>query len=200
MNFQPPEEDDPRDDDQRQQAATKPGEADLTAIRAKFEEWIRSDSGDLRTFGSGANMHYSNSAVNNAWTGYLRAALGTAPATPVPAPCECIPCGINRRWPGVHDTPDGMLPCVATPVQPVPASEPVPLDLCMTATGRKAIDAAAEAMSEVMAFVCLGDRELKVARALSGLRAMQALTIQSALSTPTSPAPAPATQDKDSTS
>lgn len=48
--------------------------------RAAFEAWIAKDCGDLRTFGSGRNIHYSNSAVNNAWTGWnRRAALAQAP-------------------------------------------------------------------------------------------------------------------------
>ena len=44
--------------------------------RAAFEAWIRKDSGDLTTFGSGSNMHYRNSAVNNAWTGWQARAHG----------------------------------------------------------------------------------------------------------------------------
>lgn len=51
-----------------------------------------------------------------------------------------------------------------------------PTLLDMTATGRRRIDAAAEALSEVMAFEKLSsDRATKVERALSGLRAMQSL-------------------------
>lgn len=52
----------------------------LTDERAAFEAWIRKDCGDLTTFGSGSNMHYRNSAVNNAWTGWhARAVLSAAP-------------------------------------------------------------------------------------------------------------------------
>lgn len=44
--------------------------------REAFEAFIRKDAGDLNTFGSGANVHYQNSAVNNAWGGWkARAAL-----------------------------------------------------------------------------------------------------------------------------
>lgn len=47
--------------------------------RAAFESWIKKDGGDLSTFGSGANLHYKNSAVNNAWTGWkARAAIADA--------------------------------------------------------------------------------------------------------------------------
>lgn len=48
--------------------------------REAFEAWIRKDCGDLSTFGTGRNMHYSNSAVNNAWTGWQ--ARATQPAPP----------------------------------------------------------------------------------------------------------------------
>ena len=44
--------------------------------REAFEAFIRKDAGDLSTFGSGANVHYQNSAVNNAWGGWkARSAL-----------------------------------------------------------------------------------------------------------------------------
>ena len=57
----------------------------LTDERAAFEAWIRKDSGDLTTFGQGANMHYRNSAVNNAWTGWhARAVLSAAPVVREP--------------------------------------------------------------------------------------------------------------------
>lgn len=47
--------------------------------RARFETWIAKDGGDLSTFGSGQNIHYKNSAVNNAWIGWkTRAALLSA--------------------------------------------------------------------------------------------------------------------------
>ena len=45
----------------------------INDTRAAFEAWIRKDCGDLSTFGSGANIHYQNSAVNNAWTGWQAA-------------------------------------------------------------------------------------------------------------------------------
>ena len=65
------------------QPAAPPGVAyaELPDERAAFEAWIRKDCGDLSTFGSGQNIHYSNSAVNNAWTGWkARASNGQAPA------------------------------------------------------------------------------------------------------------------------
>jgi hypothetical protein len=43
------------------------------ASREAFEAWIARECGDLSTFGSGANIHYRNSAVNNAWTGWQEA-------------------------------------------------------------------------------------------------------------------------------
>ena len=48
----------------RAQAVAEPDE------REAFEAWIKKDAGDLSTFGRGRNMHYSNSAVNNSWTGW----------------------------------------------------------------------------------------------------------------------------------
>ncbi len=46
------------------------------AEREAFERHIAKDCGDLTTFGSGSNLHYRNSAVNNAWAGWIaRAAL-----------------------------------------------------------------------------------------------------------------------------
>lgn len=52
----------------------------MATDRDIFEAWIKKDCGDLRTFGSGKNMHYLNSAVNNAWTGWqARAALAAPP-------------------------------------------------------------------------------------------------------------------------
>lgn len=52
--------------------------------RAAFEAWIRRDGGDLSTFGSGKNLHYHNSAVNNAWGGWkIRAALASQPGCAV---------------------------------------------------------------------------------------------------------------------
>jgi hypothetical protein len=38
--------------------------------REAFEAYIAKDSGDLSTFGFGRDIHYSNSAVNNAWDGW----------------------------------------------------------------------------------------------------------------------------------
>ena len=44
--------------------------------REAFEAWIEKDGGDLSTFGTPPNMHYRNSAVNNAWVAWkARAAL-----------------------------------------------------------------------------------------------------------------------------
>jgi len=43
---------------------------DISENREMFEAWITKDCGDLTTFGHGANMHYRNSAVNNAWYGW----------------------------------------------------------------------------------------------------------------------------------
>jgi hypothetical protein len=49
--------------------------------REAFEAEIRKDAGDLSTFGSGVNLHYRNSAVNNAWGGWkARAALAAEPS------------------------------------------------------------------------------------------------------------------------
>lgn len=54
--------------------------------REKFEAWIKQDGGDLDTFGSGSNMHYSKSAVNNAWTGWkTRAHIAARAALAAPA-------------------------------------------------------------------------------------------------------------------
>lgn len=59
--------------------------AELPDERAAFEAWIKKDCGDLSTFGSGQNIHYSNTAVNNAWTGWkARASNGQAPAGATP--------------------------------------------------------------------------------------------------------------------
>lgn len=45
--------------------------------RESFEAWIAKDGGDLSTFGTHQNKHYSNSAVNNAWIGWKkRASIG----------------------------------------------------------------------------------------------------------------------------
>ncbi len=52
-----------------------------TSERVAFEAWIAKDCGDLSTFGSGQNIHYKNSAVNNAWTGW-KARAGRADAQP----------------------------------------------------------------------------------------------------------------------
>jgi hypothetical protein len=51
----------------------------MTDNRKAFEAWIAKDRGDLSTFGSGKNMHYLNSAVNNAWSGWQEAARQAAP-------------------------------------------------------------------------------------------------------------------------
>jgi ribosomal protein L7/L12 len=50
--------------------------------REAFEAHIRKDCGDLRTFGRGQHLHYLNSAVNNAWGGWMaRATLKAAPGS-----------------------------------------------------------------------------------------------------------------------
>lgn len=46
--------------------------------REAFGAWIAKDCGDLSTFGSGQNMHYLNSYVNQSWLGWKhRAALAS---------------------------------------------------------------------------------------------------------------------------
>jgi len=45
--------------------------------REMFEAWISQDCGDLTTFGYGANMHYRNSAVNNAYEGWQESRKST---------------------------------------------------------------------------------------------------------------------------
>lgn len=56
-------------------AAPQPAPAPLRE-REAFEAWIKKDGGDLGTFGTPPNMHYRNSAVNNAWVAWkARAAL-----------------------------------------------------------------------------------------------------------------------------
>lgn len=58
-----------------QQAAPQPAPAPLSE-REAFEAWIKKDGGDLGTFGTPPNMHYGNSAVNNAWVAWkARAAI-----------------------------------------------------------------------------------------------------------------------------
>lgn len=54
----------------------------LTDERAAFEAWIRKDGGDLSTFGHVPDMHYRNSAVNNAWTGWQARAIESAIVPP----------------------------------------------------------------------------------------------------------------------
>ena len=57
------------------EAAPQPAPAPLSE-REAFEAWIEKDGGDLGTFGTPPNMHYRNSAVNNAWVAWqARAAL-----------------------------------------------------------------------------------------------------------------------------
>lgn len=56
-----------------------------TDERTAFEAWIAKDGGDLSKFGRGPNIHYRNSAVNNAWTGWkacAKIAAGRADAQP----------------------------------------------------------------------------------------------------------------------
>ena len=43
--------------------------------RDAFEAWIKKDGGDLSTFGTPPNMHYRNSAVNNAWVAWKARAV-----------------------------------------------------------------------------------------------------------------------------
>lgn len=71
-------------------------------------------------------------------------------------------------------------PAVASSTEPASHFE-------MTATGRVRVDAAADALSKVLAFVKMPAYEDEVARALSGLRAMQSL----ATLTPAVAVPAP---------
>ena len=55
--------------------APNPAPAPLSE-REAFEAWIKKEGGDLGTFGALPNMHYRNSAVNNAWVAWkARAAL-----------------------------------------------------------------------------------------------------------------------------
>lgn len=69
------------------------------AERPKFEAYIRKDCGDLSTFGYGANMHYRNSAVNNAWLGWLeRAKLATPSADQATQPAEAVAEFNNGSW------------------------------------------------------------------------------------------------------
>lgn len=56
--------------------------------RAAFEAWIRKDCGDLTTFGSGPNVHYRNSAVNNAWTGWQARAIEQAHGITAPGSAD----------------------------------------------------------------------------------------------------------------
>ena len=57
------------------EAESAPQPAPLSE-REAFEAWIEKDGGDLGTFGTPPNMHYRNSAVNNAWVAWkARAAL-----------------------------------------------------------------------------------------------------------------------------
>jgi len=46
--------------------------------REQFEAYIRKDRGNLSTFGSGQNLHYCNSAVNNAWGGWMARAASAS--------------------------------------------------------------------------------------------------------------------------
>lgn len=62
----------------------------LTDERAAFEAWIRKDGGDLSTFGHAPDMHYRNSAVNNAWTGWQARAIAAA-IVPQWRPIESAP-------------------------------------------------------------------------------------------------------------
>jgi hypothetical protein len=63
--------------DQARAALTHPQASEpAQGERESFEAWIAKDGGDLSIFGSGQNIHYRNSAVNNSWVGWkARAAL-----------------------------------------------------------------------------------------------------------------------------
>lgn len=82
--------------------------APVATERQAFEAHIKKDCGDLRTFGSGLHIHYRNSAVNNAWTGWhARAAL----AAPAPQALdverlirECLPGGYSCDPQAVADS------------------------------------------------------------------------------------------------
>ena len=54
--------------------APQPAPAPLSE-RDAFEAWIKKDGGDLSTFGTPPNMHYRNSAVNNAWVAWKARAV-----------------------------------------------------------------------------------------------------------------------------
>ena len=54
---------------------------EIRSCRDAFESYIAKDGGDLRTFGFGQTTHYSNSAVNNAWSGW-QAGVKWAAAAP----------------------------------------------------------------------------------------------------------------------
>lgn len=54
----------------------------LTDERETFEQWIAKSGGDLGKFGIEPNIHYSNSAVSNAWTGWKARATEAAIDTP----------------------------------------------------------------------------------------------------------------------
>ena len=66
----------------------------MTTQRKEFEAWIARDGGDLSTFGKGENLHYANSAVNNAWTGWQAATRQAQPKT-VPISEDAKRLGLN---------------------------------------------------------------------------------------------------------
>lgn len=191
MNFQPPEEDDPRDDDQRQQAATKPGEADLTdaQIDDALEAWFANSP-------AGADQETDRASMRAA----IRAALGTAPATPVPdaafSEASSLATALFKKhfahepdyasgkvvW-GLCDTTAGILTqidnMVSGLVQPVPASDPV------ARTREEARKLVNRYTNAFLGWYERNDPEAEYAKA--------ARELLDALAAPTSPAPAPAT-------
>lgn len=60
--------------------------------RRTFEAWIAKDGGDLSTFGYGKNLHYRNSAVNNAWAGWAERGRRSASA---PSAAQAVAWFIN---------------------------------------------------------------------------------------------------------
>lgn len=62
-------------------AGSVPSVGMRSPLREAFEAYITKDRGDLSTFGSGKNLHYRNSAVNNAWEGWQARDRLTAPPT-----------------------------------------------------------------------------------------------------------------------
>jgi hypothetical protein len=73
-----------------QDRARSAASPDVASEREQFEAYIRKDCGDLSTFGRGENMHYCNSAVNNAWCGWqARGRLAAATQARLDIPMSC---------------------------------------------------------------------------------------------------------------